>query len=89
MELTMPYRKLLPIAALLTSTIACATPANDPWHAKARALLEYSVNIATVEGRDKVPELAAYLAAQYRAAGIAEADIKVIPHEKTAALIVR
>ena len=85
----MSYRKLLPIAALLTSTIACATPANDPWHAKARALLEYSVNIATVEGRDKVPELAAYLAAQYRAAGIAEADIQVIPHEKTAALIVR
>ena len=85
----MSYRKLLPIAALLTSTVACATPADDQWHAKARSLLEYSVNIATVEGRDKVPELAAYLAEQYRAAGIAEADIKVIPYEKTAALIVR
>jgi acetylornithine deacetylase/succinyl-diaminopimelate desuccinylase-like protein len=89
MELKMSYRKLLPIAALITSTVIGATPADDQWHAKARTLLEHAVNIPTVEGRDRVPELAAYLAAQYRAGGIAEADIKVMPYGKTAALIVR
>ncbi|WP_332879589.1 M20/M25/M40 family metallo-hydrolase [Massilia sp. S19_KUP03_FR1] len=81
--------KLLPIAALLATAAVNATPANDPWHAQARALLEQTVNIPTVEGRDRVPELAALLAAQYRKAGIPEADIKVIPYDKTAALIVR
>jgi acetylornithine deacetylase/succinyl-diaminopimelate desuccinylase-like protein len=85
-----------PLSTLLSSTIllslplaALASPAGDPWHAKARALLEHSVNIPTVAGRDRVPELAAYLAAQYRTAGIPEADIRVMPYEKTAALIVR
>ena len=83
------FRKMLPVAALLASAMAGAAPASDIWHAKARQLLEQSVNIATVEGRNRVPELAALLAAQYRAAGFADADIKVIPYEKTAALIVR
>ena len=81
--------KFLPIVLLLSSLTAAAAPANDPWHAKAREILEHSVNIPTVLGRDRVPELAAYLAAQYRAAGIADADIKIMPYEKTAALIVR
>ena len=83
------FSKMLPIAALLASTAVWASPANDPWHAKARQLLEHAVNIPTVEGRDKVPELAAYLAAEYRAAGIPDADIKILPYEKTAALVVR
>ncbi len=85
----MPLCKLLPIAALLMSTAVGATPANDPWHAKARTLYEHAINIPTVLGRDRVPELAAYLADQYRAAGIPEADIKIMPYDKTAALIVR
>jgi acetylornithine deacetylase/succinyl-diaminopimelate desuccinylase-like protein len=85
----MSFSKLLPVAALLVSSAVWATPANDDWHARARQLLEQSVNIPTVEGRNRVPELAALLAAQYRAAGFPEADIKVIPYEKTAALIVR
>jgi acetylornithine deacetylase/succinyl-diaminopimelate desuccinylase-like protein len=82
-------RHVLKLVLLLAPVAAHAAPANNPWHAKARALLEHSVNIPTVAGRDRVPELAAYLADQYRAAGIPEADIKVIPYEKTAALIVR
>jgi acetylornithine deacetylase/succinyl-diaminopimelate desuccinylase-like protein len=85
----MSFSKMLPMAALLASSIVSAAPANDVWHAKARQLLEQSVNIATVEGRNRVPELAALLAAEYRAAGFADADIKVIPYENTAALIVR
>ncbi|MES2148317.1 MAG: M20/M25/M40 family metallo-hydrolase [Pseudomonadota bacterium] len=85
----MSFSRLLPIAALVVASAVHASPADDVWHAKARALLEHAVNIPTVEGRDKVPELAAYLAAQYRAAGFPDADIKVMPYEKTAALIVR
>lgn len=85
----MTLRHLLKLALLAVPALASAAPANDPWHAKARAMLEHSVNIPTVAGRNRVPELANYLAAQYRAAGIPAADIKVMPYEKTAALIVR
>jgi acetylornithine deacetylase/succinyl-diaminopimelate desuccinylase-like protein len=85
----MSFSKLLSMVALFASGAAYANPANDVWHAKARQLLEQSVNIPTVEGRDRVPELAALLAAQYRAAGFPDADIKILPYEKTAALIVR
>lgn len=85
----MVARHLLKILLLTVPAVACATPANDPWHAEARALLEHAVNIPTVAGRDRVPELAAYLADQYRAAGIPAGDIRIMPYEKTAALIVR
>jgi acetylornithine deacetylase/succinyl-diaminopimelate desuccinylase-like protein len=82
-------RHILKLVLLLAPVAAHAAPANNPWHAKARALLEHSVNVPTVAGRDRVPELAAYLADQYRAAGIPDADIRIMPYEKTAALIVR
>jgi acetylornithine deacetylase/succinyl-diaminopimelate desuccinylase-like protein len=75
--------------SLLASSAAHSATANDPWHAKAREMLEHAVNIPTVLGRDRVPELAAYLADQYRAAGIPDADIRIMPYDKTAALIVR
>ena len=85
----MLQRYLVKIILLALPAVVHATPQNDPWHAKARTLLEHAVNVPTVAGRGRVPELAAYLADQYRAAGIPDADIKVIPYEKTAALIVR
>jgi acetylornithine deacetylase/succinyl-diaminopimelate desuccinylase-like protein len=85
----MQNSKLLPVILMIASTLAVASPLNDQWHAKARALLEHSVNIPTVEGRDRVPELAAYLAQQYREAGIGAKDIEILPYGKTAALIVR
>ena len=86
-------RYLIALTALITTT-AHATPANDPWHAKARAMLEHAINVPTVEGRGKMPEFAQYLADQYKAAGIAAADIKIMPYDatptnKTVALIVR
>lgn len=74
---------------LLASGLVTADPASDQWHARARAILAHSVNIPTVEGRGKVPELAAWLAAQYREGGIPDADIRIIPYENTAALMVR
>lgn len=71
-----------------------ATAADNPWHAKARDLLDHAVSVPTVAGRAKVPELAQSLADQYKAAGWAVDDIHVLPYEgvpgdHTAALIVR
>ena len=79
---------------LLSSTALAADPPADQWDLKAREILARSVEIPTVQGRGKVPELARYLADQYRAAGWAEGDVHVLPYEgapgdKTAALVVR
>ena len=79
---------------LFSSTALAADPATDPWDAKAREIYARAIEIPTVQGRGKVPELAQYLAGQYKAAGWAESDIHVIPYEgapgdQTAALIVR
>ncbi|HEX6375180.1 MAG TPA: M20/M25/M40 family metallo-hydrolase [Allosphingosinicella sp.] len=79
---------------LLSSTAIAADPAPDKWDAKAREILARSVEIPTVQGRGKVPELAQYLAGQYQAGGWAQGDIHVLPYEgapgdQTAALVVR
>jgi acetylornithine deacetylase/succinyl-diaminopimelate desuccinylase-like protein len=87
--------RLLALAlAALVAAPAIAAPAGDPWHARARDLLEKAVNIPTVPGRERVPELAKLLAGQFRAAGFPDADIHVLPYEgankdNAAALIVR
>jgi acetylornithine deacetylase/succinyl-diaminopimelate desuccinylase-like protein len=80
-------RHILIATAFITSP-AVAAPENS------RAMFEKVVNIPTVLGRGKVPEMAQYLADQYKAGGFPEADIKVVPYAtdgdpKTAALIVR
>jgi len=79
---------------LFSSSAFAADPAPDKWDAKAREIYAQAISIPTVMGRGKVPELAQYLADQYKAAGWAEGDIHVIPYEgspgdKTAALVVR
>ncbi|HEX8238888.1 MAG TPA: M20/M25/M40 family metallo-hydrolase [Allosphingosinicella sp.] len=79
---------------LLSTTALAADPAPDKWDLKAREILEHSVAIPTAMGEGKVPELAQYLAEQYKAGGWAEGDIHVIPYEgapgdKTAAFIAR
>ncbi|HEX8622111.1 MAG TPA: M20/M25/M40 family metallo-hydrolase [Allosphingosinicella sp.] len=79
--------------ALLSSTAVAAEPA-DKWDSKAREIFARSVAIPTAMGQGKVPELAQYLAEQYRAGGWSEGDIHVVPYEgapgdKTAAFIAR
>ena len=78
-------------ASLLLAPLAsvAAAPASEPWHARARAMLEHTVSVPTVLGRDRVPELAQWMADQYRAAGFPDADIRIMPYDRTAALIVR
>jgi acetylornithine deacetylase/succinyl-diaminopimelate desuccinylase-like protein len=84
---------LAAVLGLLSTAAVAAEPA-DPWHAKARAIYQHAIEVPTVAGRGKVPELARWLADQYRAAGWAEGDIHVLPYTPvpgngTAALIVR
>jgi acetylornithine deacetylase/succinyl-diaminopimelate desuccinylase-like protein len=78
----------------LLSTAAFAQPPADPWKAKALEIYRHAIEVPTVEGRGRVPELAQWLADQYKAAGWAESDIHVLPYDgnpgnHTAALIVR
>ena len=87
-------RVALGLGLALLSTTALAQPPADPWKAKAREMFQHAIEVPTVEGRGRVPELAQYLADQYKAGGWAEGDIHVIPYDgnagnHTAALIVR
>jgi acetylornithine deacetylase/succinyl-diaminopimelate desuccinylase-like protein len=79
----MAFLAAMPLAARAQAPLA------EPWHGRARAMLEHLVNVPTVVGRHRVPELAAWLADQYRKEGFPDADIHVMPYGETAALIVR
>ena len=91
-------------AILLTCLSAAAVAATDPrtvatqldpaWQAKTRSLFQQVIEIPTVHHRGEVPRMAGLLAGQFKAAGIPDQDIKIMPYEalpgdKTAALIVR
>lgn len=87
----MRYLLLAATCAALASS-ASASPADNQWHAKARELLDRSIAFPTVAGRGAMPAYAAYLADEFKKAGIS--DARVMPYEstpadKTAALIVR
>src|SRR3954447_21883784 len=78
----------------LLSTAALAQPPADPWKARALEIYSHAIEVPTVEGRGRVPELAQWLADQYKAGGWADSDIHVLPYDAnpgnhTAALIVR
>ncbi|HEY6916565.1 MAG TPA: M20/M25/M40 family metallo-hydrolase, partial [Allosphingosinicella sp.] len=78
----------------LLATTALAAPPADRWNDKARDLFSHVVEIPTVAGRGKVPDLARYLADEYKAAGWAEGDIQILPYEgepgnPTAAFVAR
>ena len=84
-------------ATALIATPALAAPAAS--HDATRAMFEHVINTPTVLGRGKVPEMAQYLADQFKAAGWSDADIKLMPYattndagtqkDNTAALIIR
>src|SRR5215210_9015659 len=86
--------------ALSTTAIAAvdprtvATRLSPEWQAKTRAVFKQAIEIPTVHNRGEMPRMAKLLADQFRAAGIPEADIHIMPYEalkddKTVALIVR
>ena len=88
------------LACLSTAAVAATDPRTvatqlDPaWQEKTRSLFQQVIEIPTVHNRGEVPRMAGLLAAQFKAAGIPDEDIKIMPYEalpgdKTAALIVR
>jgi acetylornithine deacetylase/succinyl-diaminopimelate desuccinylase-like protein len=88
------------LAALSTSAIAATDPRTVPtrldpaWQAKTRAVFKQAIEIPSVQGRGETQRVAKLLADQFRAAGIPESDIHIMPYEgvagdKTVALIIR
>src|SRR6478735_4042392 len=94
-------RHLLAAAALiaLASTAQSAAPQLTPAQRDAtHAMFEHIINTPTVIGRHKVPEMAQYVADQFKAGGFPAEDVHVMPYhtgsattgdDDTAALIVR
>ena len=87
------------VVAFATSAQGAA-PATltDAQRAATHAMFEHVINTPTVIGRHKVPEMAQFVADQFRAAGFPEADIHLMTYhtgsattgeDDTAALIVR
>src|SRR6476469_2247631 len=92
------------LGLLLAFTATVAVAAVDPrtvptqlspeWQAKTRAVFKQAIEIPSVHNRGETPKVAKLLADQFRAAGIPDADIHIMPYEalpgdQTAALIVR
>lgn len=95
-------RHLLAATALvaLAGTSATAAPPKltQAQHDATHAMFEHVIDIPTVIGRHNVPQMAQYVADQFKAAGFPAADIHVMPYhtgsatqgqDDTAALIVR
>jgi acetylornithine deacetylase/succinyl-diaminopimelate desuccinylase-like protein len=87
-------------AALSTGAVAAVDPRTVPtklepaWQAKIRAVFKQAIEIPSVHNRGETQKVAKLLADQFRAAGIPDADIHIMPYEAlpgdhTAALIVR
>src|SRR5215210_1424901 len=85
----------LPVAALAAPAKPELTPAQ---RAATHAMFERVINTPTVIGRHRVPEMAQFVADQFKAAAFAAADVQVMPYhtgsattgeDDTAALIVR
>jgi len=95
-------RHLIAAASIiaLASTAALAAPPKltQAQHDAAHAMFEHIIDTPTVIGRHNVPQVAQYVADQFKAGGFPEADIHVLPYhtgsattgdDDTAALIVR
>src|SRR6476659_4614738 len=91
---------LILTAARSSGAIAATDPRTVPtqlpptWQAKTRDLFKQAIEIPSVHNRGETPRMAKLLADQFRAAGIPDADIHIMPYEAlpgdhTAALIVR
>ncbi len=69
--------------------LAVPVRATEDWRAMARSLYADVVAMPTVSEKDGAQAMADYLAGVFKTAGFAEPDIKVLPYEGTAALMVR
>ncbi|MEP6983001.1 MAG: M20/M25/M40 family metallo-hydrolase [Sphingomicrobium sp.] len=91
---------LILAAAVSSAAFAATDPRTLPtklpqaWQVKTREVFKQAIEIPSVHNRGEVPRVAKLLADQFRAAGIPDADIHIMPYEalpgdQTAALIVR
>jgi len=83
---------MLKRALILLAFLTAATPAaaqDAPHQRQARQILERLISFRTAAGHGQVPPMVAYIRETLRAGGVAEEDMVVIPHEETAALLVR
>lgn len=92
------FRITVSLAGLLLATIAVAgdqsSQYNKDYQRQALEIYRHIVSIRSAAGQGKVPEVAGYLAEQFRDVGFDEQDVHVIPQtlstgEETASLVVR
>ena len=75
---------------LLASMPTLAVGVKDsPYALKSLTIYKTIIGMPTVAGRGKVPEMAAYLAGEFREVGFKEEDISIIPMGETVGMIVR
>jgi acetylornithine deacetylase/succinyl-diaminopimelate desuccinylase-like protein len=87
-------RHILLATAIIATPAAAAPPVMSAADSAAtKTMFETVINIPTVLGRGKVPEMATYLAGEFKKAGFPDGDVMVMPHDttgdKTAVLMVR
>jgi len=82
-------KAMFSIPLMLAATIPCYAQASDANDAKAREIFSRVIAYKTEVGQGQVPEMAQYLAGEFRAAGFPDADIHIVPLGETASLVVR
>jgi acetylornithine deacetylase/succinyl-diaminopimelate desuccinylase-like protein len=86
-----------PFAVAVTLMLAGTSPApaqaareaDSAQRVEAREIYRRAIAFNTSVSGGQVPQLAAYVQGLFRAAGIPDADMALVPHERTAALLVR
>ncbi|MFN3943728.1 MAG: M20/M25/M40 family metallo-hydrolase [Allosphingosinicella sp.] len=82
--------KRLGLAIIAAALLAVPAAAQErPDQREARAIFERLVSFRTAQGHGQVPAMAAYIADRLRAAGVPDADIALLPHGETVAMLVR
>jgi carboxypeptidase PM20D1 len=77
---------------LLAAALAAWSPAaaqDAPHQREARQIYGRLIAFRTAAGHGQVPAMTTYIAEVLRAAGVPAGDIAILPHEETAALLVR
>jgi acetylornithine deacetylase/succinyl-diaminopimelate desuccinylase-like protein len=86
-------KSCLILAGVILAAAAAAEPGRGPIDAKSREIFAKVISIPTSLGNRKVPELAAYLAEEFRKGGFPAEDVTVVPFklpaDETASLVVR
>ena len=80
------------VSLAVAATLAPAVPAaaqDAPHERQARQIYERLISFRTAAGHGQVPAMANYIAETLRAGGVPAEDIVILPHQETAAMLVR